>query len=418
VAGRPPVCGDGLAFAAVVGFGISLYASIAHLIPALEPLRPALLTAGLGAGALVFGRVAGRRPIKLDGLRGGALVALCVWASLSIRWSHNPEATRHEAIELVKLCAIYLTLVNVVSGSRRLALLSGAMVLASLAPSIGAVDRWREGVDLLDGYRARWLGVYADPNHLAMSLAAVVPVALAFAVGARRSLPIRLVALAAAGLAIAAIVLSHSRGGTLGLALALGLWTLTGARRFRAFVVTVGVAIALGLYAPQSFWSRTETIAEYEEDVAAQGRIWAWEVAAAVHKDRPLTGVGAGAFRDAWPSYAPPQARGTSFVAHNIFLAALGEMGLVGFLLLIAFVAKALSGAAAARSDPEIGPLARALAAGFSGYILCAMVSGYVLSAHLFFLAGLAASCEGIVRQREKSAAACGAVPVLTGARS
>jgi O-antigen ligase len=86
-------------------------------------------------------------------------------------------------------------------------------------------------------------------------------------------------------------------------------------------------------------------------------------------------------------------------VAHNIFLAVLGELGLVGFGLLIFFVGSALAGAAAAWKDPVAGGLARALSAGLAGYTLCSMFSGYVLSTHVFFLVALSASCERLIGQ-------------------
>jgi O-antigen ligase len=168
----------------------------------------------------------------------------------------------------------------------------------------------------------------------------------------------------------------------------------------------------VALLASKSFWARTETIADYGEDASAQGRVWAWEVTAAISKDRPLTGVGAGAFRFAWPRYAPPEARREPLVAHNVFLAELGELGLIGFGLLLAFVSSALAGAVRAFQHPEIGSVARGLLAGFAGYVLCSMMSGFVLSAHFFFLAALAASCERAlepVARRPVPASAAGA---------
>lgn len=382
---------DALAFAASVGFAASLYSSVVSLVPALEPLRPALATAGIAFALLVFGRVARARPIGLDGWRGAALLGLVGWAWLSMTWSIEPAESRSVALELAKLAAIYLTVVNLANTPRRVGVLAGAVVLASLAPSLGAIDRWHAGVDLVDGYRARWLGVYADPNHLAMSLVAILPVAIALT-SARRSIPVRLMGGAAAVLAVSAIALTHSRGGVLGLALALALWAVTGGNRTRSLAAVAAVAVGLALFAPRSFWTRTESIAAYEADASALGRTWAWEVAAAIGRDRPLTGVGAGGFRHAWSEYAPPAARGVSLVAHNVFLAQLGDLGLVGFALFLAFVASVVAGGASAWRDPRLGPLSRALSAGFAGYILCAMLSGYVLSAHFFFLAALAAS--------------------------
>jgi O-antigen ligase len=104
------------------------------------------------------------------------------------------------------------------------------------------------------------------------------------------------------------------------------------------------VLLGAAVFAPRSFWSRTETITEYGVDLSAQGRVWAWQVTSAINKDRPLTGVGAGAFISAWPDYARGDARRARFVAHNIFLAELGELGFVGFFLFLAFVSGALAG--------------------------------------------------------------------------
>ncbi len=384
---------DGLAFAAAVGFTLSLYSSIVSLFPVLEPARPALLTAGIAFAVLMFGRIARAQPISWDGGRGLALIGLCAWTALSYRWSFNPPATREQALELAKLAGIYLTLVNVITTRRRLAIVLAVAVLASLAPSIGAVNRWRDGIDLLDGYRARWLGVYLDPNHLAMSLVAVVPIAVALLLHSR-SWALRIASAAAGGLAVAAIVLTHSRGGAVGLLIAMVLWALSAAEKIKALALTAAMAMALAVFAPSSFWTRTESIAAYEEDASAQGRVWAWEVAAAINQDRPLTGAGGGAFRFAWPHYAPPEARGIALVAHNVFLAQLGELGWVGLLLFVAFVSSCLAGAFAASGDGRAGPLARAVAAGFAGYIVCSMLSGYVLSAHFFLLAALAAASQ------------------------
>jgi O-antigen ligase len=128
---------------------------------------------------------------------------------------------------------------------------------------------------------------------------------------------------------------------------------------------------------------------------AAQGRVFAWEVTTTLNHNQPLTG--AGAFLAAWPVYAPPQVRGAPLVAHNIFLSEIGEPGLVGFFLMVIFVSSALSGAARALKDEVLGPLARGILSGLAGFLLCSMTSGYLLSAHLFFLAALAGSvvCTG-----------------------
>lgn len=397
---------DGVAFLAAFLFAITAYTGIVNLFPSLEVIRPALLTAVLAVSTLLLGRVASRLPLSWDGLRGIGLIGFTLIALASVAWSFNAAATRREATELAKLCAMYLVIVNVVTTPRRLALMCGAIVLGSLVPSIATLDRWANDIDLLEGYRARWLGVYHDPNHLAMALVAIVPIAASFAVFAK-SWAFRILNVAILGISVAVIVLTHSRGGALGLAFALAFWALAGRNKLRTFIAFLAVLVAVAIFAPSSFWTRTETIADYEEDLSAMGRVYAWEVAAELNKDRPLLGGGAGAFMDAWPSYARYEARGTAYVAHNVFLAVLAELGWIGFAFFLLFVGRAMGGASAAIRDPVVGPLARGVAAGFAGYMLCDMFSGYVVSTHFFFVASLAAACDRI-------ASAC---PVGEGAR-
>ena len=53
-------------------------------------------------------------------------------------------------IELLKLAAIYLTLVNVVTTRRRLAIICGALVLASIVTSRGVINWYNRGEDLVE----------------------------------------------------------------------------------------------------------------------------------------------------------------------------------------------------------------------------------------------------------------------------
>lgn len=414
--------GDALAFGAIVGFAVSTYASIAHLIPALELLRPALTCALLALVSLAVGRMARGRGFSVDPPRGLFLLGLCAWALLSMAWTRAPDVTRPMVVELFKLAAIYLTVINVVNSTARLSRLCFFIVLAALAPALGTIDRWRTGTDLIDGFRASWEGVYEDPNHLSMTLVALVPLALFFAL-TRRAFWRRALASVVAVSSVAAIVFTHSRGGALGLATSALLWAMLGRKRVRAGLVVIALFIAVAFLAPSTFWARTETLGNFERDVSAMGRVFAWEVTADISRDRPLTGVGLGAFPLAWGDYAPREARGIALVAHNIFLSVLGELGLIGLALLLGFVSSALGGALEAwralgqsGADPQLFGLSRALAAGSAGFLLCDLFSGYLISAHFFFFWALLASCERIQAHGKGGALVSPtAIPLRTG---
>lgn len=406
---------DGIAFLALAAFGVAMYSVPAEWIPALREVRFALITSGVAAGMMLLRRLGRMEPVFFDGPRGLALIGFVALALASSRWSVAPEVSRDTAFELVKLLAIYLTIVNVVTTWRRLGILAGALVLASIITSIGVIRRYNSGLDLVEGFRAAWVGVYADPNHMAMDLGLIVPLAVAFFARKTGGWPFRLACGAAAILAVTAVVLSHSRGGFIGLSVAMGLWAFREKRRVQAIVVGLLFVVGLLLFAPESFWARNETVTRFEEDASAMGRVYAWQVASRMSLDHPMLGVGVGAFRFAWPLYAPPEAT-RAYVAHNVFLDVIGELGFVGLALFLVFIGGAAGGAFRASSHPERGWLARALGAALAGYLVCDLFSGYILSAHFYVLFGMSACADRLARgvgapAHERTMSAAGAVP-------
>ncbi|MBI3185806.1 MAG: O-antigen ligase family protein [Myxococcales bacterium] len=399
---------DVIAFGALLAFAVVMYSVPGEWISWARPLRLALVTAALAAGLAVVRRVGKLEAFSFDGLRGMALLGFAALALASAAWSVHPEVSQGTAVELWKLVAIYLTLVNVVSSWRRIRLLCAAMVLASAAASIGVIQAWASGLQLVEGYRARWVGVYADPNHMAMDVGLVVPLAAAFLARKSSGWLFRLACGAAAALAVAAVVLSHSRGGFIGLAAAMAIWAMRERHRVKALALALILVTGLFTLAPESFWRRNQTVASFEADPSAMGRVFAWYVASRISLDRPLLGVGAGAFRYAWPLYAPPEAR-RAYVAHNVFLDVVGELGWAGMLFFLAFVGAAVGGAFQASPHPENGWLARAVAASVAGYLVCALFSGYILSTHLYVLFGLGACVERVSRAEEGEACPTGA---------
>ncbi|HZI02537.1 MAG TPA: O-antigen ligase family protein [Archangium sp.] len=393
---------DVVSFYALTAFAALLYMVPQAWIPALAPLRLALLTSGLAAGLMALRRVGRAEPLFFDGVRGVALLCFAALALASMTWSVNPEVTRFTAIELLKLTAIYLTLVNVVTTPRRLAVVCGAVVVASMVTSQGVINTYFTGTPatLVEGYRAHWVEVYADPNRSAMNLALVVPLAVAFLARKESGWLWRGACALAVALAVVAIVFTYSRGGFLGLSVAMAIWAMREQKKLRS--VLLGVALALGLvaFAPKSYWERNQTVASFQEDASAMGRVYAWQVTSRISLDKPLLGVGAGAFRYAWHLYAPPQAT-RAYVAHNIFLDVIGELGWLGLGFFLLFAGGATGAAFEASRNPRVGWLARGLAASMAGYLICQLFAGYILSAHLYVLFGLAACAQRIARAQE-----------------
>jgi putative inorganic carbon (HCO3(-)) transporter len=393
---------DVVAFYALTAFAALMYMVPQAWIPALAPLRLALLTSGMAAGLMALRRAGKREPLFFDGIRGVSLLCFSGLAMASVTWSVNPEVSRFTAIELLKLTAIYLTLVNVVTTPKRLAAVCGAMVLGSIVTSYGVINTYFTGTPqtLVEGYRAHWVEVYADPNRSAMNLALMVPLAVAFLARKESGWLWRTACAAAVALAAVAIVFTYSRGGFIGLSVAMGIWAMREQKKLRSVLLGVVLALGLVVFAPKSYWERNQTVATFHEDASAMGRVYAWQVTSRISLDKPMLGVGAGSFRFAWPLYAPPEAT-HAYVAHNIFLDVIGELGWVGLLFFLVFAGSATGAAFEASRNPRMGWMARGLAASMAGYLICDLFSGYILSSHLYVLFGLAACAQRIARTQE-----------------
>ena len=393
---------DRWAFLLLAGFCVQIYAAPGEWIPAFVPLRLALSLSFGALGLLILEHGGRRIPLHWDGVRGLALMAFLVWAAASHLWTLDRQVTDGWLVMVVKVALAWLLVVNLVTTPRRLAILCLCLVAGSMVTSAGGILRYLSGDELSQGFRTLWLGVYGDPNYLAEYLAMTVPLSAAFI--ARRASPwwVRLLCGVSLLLAVTCIVMTFSRGGVLGLVAGGLVWAMRErAQRTKALVLSAALAVGVAIFAPATYWERTDTLEEFQQDPSALGRVYAWHVASAVNLDHPLRGVGGGAFREAWSFYAPAEVREHALVAHNIFLDTLGELGWVGFFLFLAFAGSATGAVFRAGSDPEIGWLARGIGASVAGFLLCNCFSGSLAAPHLFVLFGLAGATERIASRED-----------------
>ncbi|MCZ7582459.1 MAG: O-antigen ligase family protein [Deltaproteobacteria bacterium] len=104
-----------------------------------------------------------------------------------------------------------------------------------------------------------------------------------------------------------------------------------------AVVVSVIGGLTIVALAPKTFTDRMGGIQDYEEDESALGRLDAWGAGLRMLKDRPLLGVGAGAFSDAYGrKYKPFDAVAANWrEAHSLYVQTFSELGVTGFGLLL-----------------------------------------------------------------------------------
>jgi O-antigen ligase len=166
---------------------------------------------------------------------------------------------------------------------------------------------------------------------------------------------------------------------------------------------------ALIALAPQSFWKRSESIADYAEDASFNERERAWAMFKVIADERPLSGVGAGGFVVAWDRYAPLNALGQRLIAHNVFMEIQGEQGAIALLLFAAFSTWLLVRLWGAGSgDGPWSADARAVFGGLAGYLICELVNGLsrTFDLYLLFAAAIVALAHARVRARLAAEAA------------
>jgi probable O-glycosylation ligase (exosortase A-associated) len=172
-----------------------------------------------------------------------------------------------------------------------------------------------------------------DNNEFALALVMIIPLLHFLQLQTERRW-LRHVLSCAMLLCAAAALGSHSRGGMLAI-VAMGAVFWWRSRRKLAMAALIGVVLLVILPAmPDAWWERMDSIAAYEEDASAQGRLYAWRVAWNVAAHRSF---GAGM------SYQSPSIfflygdddEEIIRAAHSIYFQMLGNHGFTGLFLFL-----------------------------------------------------------------------------------
>lgn len=230
-------------------------------------------------------------------------------------------------------------------------------------------------------YGMRASGAFFCPNHFANLLDMTVPFALAIAASPASGLPLRLLAGYSVLVALPPLYLTQSRSGWIGMLVgSVTVLVLLGLRRsVRRFLTTIVVApLVLGA-AAVLVWMWSPMVQERVE-LALQGniRIQMWKDTWLMIQDRFWLGWGAASYRWVYTHYWVHM---NNFLdpehAHNDFIQAWAEFGLVGLVLLV--------GAVAVLVGKMLWPLRR-LESDRSATLIIAFVGGLVAtSAHACF---------------------------------
>ena len=143
-----------------------------------------------------------------------------------------------------------------------------------------------------------------------------------------------------AALFIFALVLTGSRGGRIGLGLALPLWPMLGGKDWRkrlAGAAVIGLLAIAGLWALDRFSVQArERIQPFLEGKFESSRPVIWRAGLHIWQDHVWLGSGAASYNVLFDRYRPRGFLNEPVWAHNDYLNTLTDYGLVGFVLWLA----------------------------------------------------------------------------------
>jgi probable O-glycosylation ligase (exosortase A-associated) len=224
----------------------------------------------------------------------------------------------------------------------------------------------------------------SDNNAISVALVMVIPL-MYYLRSVSASMWVRHGLLLSIALSGVAVLGSYSRGALLAVsAMLLFLFFKSQSKLLFGATLVVLVPLAVGLM-PDSWMERMNSIATYEQDSSAMGRINAWHTAVNVANDRPLVGGGFEMYTPAtFARYAPDP--NDIHAAHSVYFQMLGEHGYVGLLIFLAIgivtwlMARRLISIAKRSQETEwAARLGRALQASLVGFAVggCFVNIGY-----------------------------------------
>jgi putative inorganic carbon (hco3(-)) transporter len=337
----------------LVAIAGGLLLALLLLLPLADRGGLGLLISACGALWLVWGLSEPPSQRPLGGINTWILAYLAL-AVLATGFSPVPAAAAKGLLKLLSYLGVYALMRRLLERSPAWwDRLVAALLLGELATAViglrqlyGEAEqlaRWADPNSVADGTR-RIYSTLENPNLLAGYLVPIIPLALVALLRWRGLWP-RLLALCGAGFGLAALLLTYSRGGWIGMVVALGSLGLLlllrqtrhlspALRRWLPPLIIAATVLALVLAATQIEPLRVRLLSVFagREDSSNNFRINVWMAALSMVRDRPWLGIGPGnaAFNLIYPLYQQP--RFTALSAYSVPLELAVEAGLPGLL--------------------------------------------------------------------------------------
>ncbi len=257
------------------------------------------------------------------------LFVFAIWVTVSWLLGYDPEGDYEQWDKVMKIYLMTFVALSLLKTKHHIMAFAWVTIgsLAFLAAKGGVFTILTGGSYRVWGPAGSFI---ADNNHFALAVIVIIPMLhflqLQFAAGWKRhAMSVVMV------LCIAAALGSHSRGALLALiAMGMVFWWRSSKKGPIAVAVLVTLFAFLPMM-PEEWWERMGTIATYEEDESAMGRINGWLVAIQVAMHNFFGGGMSYQHQLFFTMYG---VHNTNVIAaHSIYFQILGNHGFVGLFL-------------------------------------------------------------------------------------
>ena len=327
----PTFARHGVAFAGMYLFTLLLYLRPNELFPEVfGNLQIIKFVAVTGLVAYVIGKMSNAEPMTIWTIEVKMVMVMVVLSLVLMVGAISPDESWFQFSDTYsKVVIIFLMMTNLLDTRERLIKVFNLVIAGGIWVAYYAIQTYNAGEYMLIAKGITRIagvggGMFGNPNDLANALDMLIP--MAFVLGLSRKGIVRYVYFGCVALFCYAVQITYSRGAFLGLiAMAVFMaWKLGRGRRFKMIVFST-VAVGLILAAsPGGFGKRMATIFDVEKDQTGSSyqRRELLKRALVVVAAHPI-GVGMANYH----YYSLNEER-----AHNAFLEASAELGLLGLL--------------------------------------------------------------------------------------
>lgn len=407
--------GHGVTFICLFLFSIVLFLRPYELIPALSSFKSMAFWVGIVTLAVfAVSQIAGDGNLTARPREVNMVLLVGLAALLSIPFAiDRAEAWEVFTDIVIKTLLIFVVIVNVVRTEWRVRLLWFLVLGVSIYLSINVIHDYQAGVFKIGAAETNTQrvagaikGLFDNSNDLALHLVTMIPIAFALGIE-KKGLGRKLVYFPITLLMVAAVIITFSRGGFLGLiAMTLVLARKLSRRNKGAAMATLVLGVIFFLaVAPASYSGRLATIFDSASDITGSSsqRTQVLKRSILVALRYPLFGVGIGNFH-----HKSFQELGT----HNAYTQVASETGIPAMIAYIIFLVHPLRKLRLMEREmyernetSRFYYLAIGLQASLVGYMVSSFFAAVAYQWYIYYIVGYAIALRRVyyLEQEQKS---------------